>query len=377
MKPGHPESQKNPFPYIMESKLRPVSTINGKDYLYFAGTGYFQLQSHKEVIEAAVAATRKYGIGSATSRTINGTTPLVLKLENHLADFFQTEDAAYLPSGYLSNMAGFQALDAMGIYDVIFIDESSHYSNMSGALASGKKVVKFKHLDVKHLKKQIKKYLKEKKRPLIVSDGLFPIWAEIPPVPEYLKIAEKYDGAVWVDDAHGVGILGENSRGVYDYFQLKSERLFMGATLSKAFGAYGGFIVGNSRFISIVKSGNVMTGTNSPPSAMVGAALRGLEIVKNNPELLRRLRSNTLYLKNKLKNAGVKVVDNYLPIVTFSTGNGEKMQNIQRLLMEKGIYIQFVKYVGSGTNGVLRVVVSSVHTKEEIDLLISSLVMYL
>ena len=373
MKPENVQLQKPSFPFIMEGKLRPVTTINGKDYLYFAGTGYFQLQSNKEVIEEAVEATRKYGIGSATSRTINGTTPLILKLEKRIAEFFLTEDAAYLPSGYLSNMAGFQALDKMGIYDIIFIDESSHYSNISGALAAGKKVVKFKHLDVKNLKKLIKKHLKKEEKPLIASDGLFPIRAEIPPIPEYLKIAEKYDGAVWVDDAHGVGILGEHGRGVYDYFQLNSERLFMGATLSKAFGAYGGFITGNTQFINLVKSGNVMTGTSSPPSAMVGAALRGLEIIKNNPEFLKRLRSNALYLKARMKESGFAVEDNYLPIVAFSTGNSEKMQNIQQQLMAKGIYIQYVKYVGSGADGMLRMVVSSVHTKDEIDFLVTSI----
>ncbi len=358
----------------MESKLRPVTTINGKDYLYFAGTGYFQLQSHSDLIDAAVDAIRKYGIGSATSRTINGTTPLIIKLENKISEFFQTEDAAYLPSGYLSNMAGFQALDTLGLYDVIFIDESSHYSNVSGAFATGKKVVKFRHLDVHDLQEKIKMHLNKGKKPLIASDGLFPIWAEIPPVPEYLKVAERYDGIVWMDDAHGVGILGENGRGVYDFYQLKSDRLFMGATLSKAFGAYGGFIAGNASFIKVVKSGNVMTGTSSPSSAMVGAALRGLEIVKNNSELLKRLRDNARYLKAKLKNAGVTVDDNYLPIVTFATGNSDKMQNIQRLLMEEGIYIQFVKYVGSGADGVLRMVLSSEHTKEEIDFLVASLV---
>jgi len=367
------ESRNSPFPYIMESKLRPVTTINGKDYLYFAGTGYFQLQSHPEVIEAAVAATRKFGIGSATSRTINGTTSLILKLERKIAGFFQTEDAAYLPSGYLSNMAGFRALDTLGVFDVIFIDESAHYSNIDGALATGKKVVKFNHLNISDLRKKIIKHLKKGKKPLIVSDGLFPIWAEIPPVPEYLKIAKDYNGAVWVDDAHGVGILGENGRGVYEHFHLKSERLFMGATLSKAFGAYGGFVVGTSRFVNIVKSGDVMTGTNSPPNAMVSAAQKGIELVKNNPEFRRRLHDNALYLKNKFKNLGIATENNSLPIVTFSLDSSKKMQNIQKALMEKGIYIQFVKYIGSGADGVLRIVVSSEHTKEEIDLLVSSL----
>ena len=363
----------NLFPYVTESRLRPVTTLNGKDYLYFAGTGYYQLQSNKEVVEAAVDAVRKYGISSATSRTINGSTPLILKLEKRLAEFFQAEDAAYLPSGYLSNLAGFQALDVLGVYDVIFIDELAHYSNTAGAMATGKKVVRFRHLDRKDLEKKIKKQAGKGLRPLIVSDGLFPIWAEIPPLPDYLKLAKKYDGAVWVDDAHGVGILGENGRGVYEHFGLVSHRLFGGATLSKAFGAYGGFLTGNAGFIKAVKTGDVMRGTNSPPAALVGAALRGLELVENNPELRKHLRDNAKYLKKKIGETGIEVDDNDLPIVTFSYGDSEKMQSIQKKLMEKGIYIQFVKYVGSGADGVLRIVVSSAHSKEEIDFLVSGL----
>ena len=113
---NRPES---PFKYIMNSKVGPVTTINGKKYVYFAGTGYFQLQSHPEMIQAVVDATREFGIGSATSRTITGTTNLLLELEEKIADFFGTEDAAYLPSGYLSNIAGFQALAKLGVFDVL------------------------------------------------------------------------------------------------------------------------------------------------------------------------------------------------------------------------------------------------------------------
>ncbi len=368
-----PVSQQSTFQYIMDSKVGTHTTINGKDYLYFAGTGYFQLQSHPAMIQAAVDATMKFGIGSATSRSITGTTNLLLELEQKIADFFGTEDAAYLPSGYLSNMAGFKVLERLDVFDIIFIDESAHYSNTSGALGIGKKVIKFKHLDPNDLRGKIKKYSKNGEKPLIASDGLFPIWAELAPVVDYLKIAEEFNGAVWVDDAHGVGILGENGRGIYEYFHLNSERLFMGATLSKAFGAYGGFVTGNFQFINILKSGDVMTGTSSPPHAMVSAALKGLELVNNNPELRRRLWDNAIYLKNKIKDLGIAVSDNYLPIVTFVTGNSKKMQNIQHLLMNKGIYIQFVKYRGSGVDGVLRIVITSEHTKEEIDFLVSAL----
>ncbi len=361
------------FRYIMESKVRTVTTINGKDYLYFAGTGYYQLQSHPKMIQAAVDATKKFGIGSATSRTITGTTDLLIKLEKRIADFFGTEDAVYLPSGYLTDMAGLQALEKDRGCDIVFIDEMAHYSNADGALTTGKKVVRFRHLDASDLTEKIKKYLKKGKRPLIATDGLFPVWAELAPVDNYLKIADEFDGVVWVDDSHAVGILGETGRGVSEYFHLDSDRLFMGATLSKAFGAYGGFVTGNSNFIRTVKSGNVMTGSSSPSNAMVSAALKGLELVKNNPEFRRRLWNNAVYLKKGMGRLGIPVADNYLPIVTFVTGNSSEMEKIQQKLMEKGIYIQFIKYVGSGADGVLRIVVTSSHTKKQIDFLLSSL----
>lgn len=365
--------QDKDFKYIVESKVGSVTTINEKEYLYFAGTGYFQLQSHPEMIKAACNATIKFGIGSATSRTISGTTNLLLELEHNIAGFFEAEAAVYLPSGYLSNIAGFQALEELGLFDVIFIDENAHYSNIGGARLIGKKIITFNHLSFADLRNKIKKHLKGDEKPLIVSDGLFPIWAELAPLAEYLKIAEEFNGAVWIDDSHSVGILGENGRGIYEYLQLESKRLFMGATLSKAFGAYGGFVIGNSKFIKTVKTGNVITGSSSPPNAMVAAALKGLEIVENNPELRLELWENAKYLKKEIRNLGLKVDDNYLPIVTFSLGTGEKMEHIHQELMDMGIYIQYVKYVGSGSEGVLRIVVTSSHSKEQIDLLVSSL----
>ncbi len=367
--------QENPFKDIMESKVGTTTRLNGKDYLYFAGTGYFQLQSNPDMIQAAVDATLQFGIGSATSRTISGTTPLLLQLEEKIADFFRTEDAAYLPSGYLSNMAGFQALEKSNVFDIIFIDELSHYSNIGGAMMTDKQVVEFKHRDPDNLRDKIKTHLKKDKSPLIVSDGLFPIWAELAPVDDYLKIAEEFNGTVWVDDSHSVGILGENGRGVFEYYHLNSERLYMGGTLSKAFGAYGGFVPGRSSFIHNVKTGHVMTGSNAPPNAMVAAAIKGLEIVKGHPEIRQKLWENSIYLKNGIKKLGIIVTDNYLPIVTFKLADTNKMKHIQRTLMEKGIYIQFVKYVGSGADGVLRIVVTSSHTKPQIDYLISSISM--
>ncbi len=236
--------------------------IDGKKYLYFAGTGYFQLQSHPEIKKAATQAIEKYGISSATSRAITGTTPLLLDVEKTAAHYFGTDDAAYLPSGYLSNIAGIAALNQLNKFDVIFIDQASHYCNLEAAYSINKPVFRFKSMDSVDLTQCIESNLKNNQKPLIVTDGMFPIWAKTAPLPDYLKLAEQYNGVIWIDDAHPVGIIGDNGRGTYDYYNLKSDRLYFGATLSKAFGAYGGIVPGNAEFIHAVKTGSVMTGSS-------------------------------------------------------------------------------------------------------------------
>ena len=361
------------FKYIMESAPGTETIINGKKYLYFAGTGYFQLNSNPELIKAASDATIRYGIGSATSRSITGTTPLLLEIEKKLAAYFGTEDAVYLPSGYLSNIAGLSALNEMNTFDVIFIDEGSHYCNIEGAEVIGKPLIKFKNRNPDDLKLKLVNTLQGGKRPLIVSDGLFPVWAKLAPLERYLEFAKEYNGVVWTDDAHGVGILGNNGRGTYEYLGLKSDRLFMGATLSKAFGAYGGIIPGNADFIRQIKTGSVITGSSSPMNAAVAAGIKGLALVRANPGFREILWENADYLKKGITSLGIETDDNCLPIVAFVSGDSVKMKKIQNALMAEGIYIQYAAYRGSGSSGVLRIVVFSTHTKAQIDFLIDKL----
>ena len=359
--------------YIMDSAAGTETFINGKKYLYFAGTGYFQLNANNELIKAANNATLKYGISPATSRAITGTTPLLSEIEKKIADYFDTEDAVYLPSGYLTNFAGLKALNEMNAFDIIFIDESSHYCNIEGADMVGKPVISFKNRSVEDLKLKLKKTLNSNERPLIVSDGLFPIWARVAPLKNYLELAEQFNGLVWIDDAHGVGILGQNGRGTYEHLGLKSDRLFMGATLSKAFGAYGGFIPGNAEFIKQIKSGSVFNGANSPMHAAVAAGIKGIELVKNNLGMRKKLWDNARYFKDGLNPLGITSNDNCLPVVTFALDNSAEMIKLHKALMDEGIYIQYSKYRGSGNDGVLRIVVFSTHTKAQIDILVESL----
>lgn len=366
-------SYNSPFKYILEGATGPQTHIQKNKMLYFAGVGYFNLQQNPEIIQAATKAMEKYGISTATSRSGIGTTDLLLQLDKSIARYFDTEDAVYLPSGYLSNIAGMQALKSMKKYDVIFMDDVVHYCNKEGALTTQLPIYTFKSRNPQDLESQIKNKLKPGQKPLIVSDGMFPVWAWLAPIPEYLKIAEKYNGIIWIDDAHPVGIIGQNGRGTYDFFNLQSDRLFMGATLSKAFGAYGGFVTGTEEFIYHVKNGNIINGATSPVSAAVGAGLKGLQLVSEHPEWRTQIRDNAVQLKNGLQNLGIDVLANDFPITSFKIGDATEMQKIHQELMNRNIYIQYTKYIGAGPEGVLRTVVFSNHTSDQIDHFIQTL----
>ncbi len=363
----------DPDQYFMESVAGNKAIINGKHCLYFAGTGYFQLQTNSDIIQGANEASLKFGIGSATSRVLAGTTPLLKNIEEQIASFFGSDDAAFLPSGYLSNMAGLKAMCDLDMFDTILLDNDSHYSLIEAALAVKKTVVQFEHRNVNDLKTKLETASNQNLRPLIATDGLFPVMAKLAPIDRYLDLAEKHSGLIWIDDAHGVGILGENGRGTFEHFGLKSARLYMGATLSKAFGGYGGFIPGDARFISQVKNGSVSTGSSPPMNAAIGAGIKGLSIVKERPEMRAKLWENAQTLKAGLRSIHIMSDDNNLPIVAFKSGNASQMAKIQRELFEDGIFIQYAKYRGAGSDGVLRIVVFSTHTQDQIDQLIEGL----
>jgi 7-keto-8-aminopelargonate synthetase-like enzyme len=364
-------------PVIMEGPAGPEVIIHGKKHLYFAGTGYFDLQADSRVISAANRATEKFGIGTATSRALAGTNPLLIELEEKIASFFQSEDAVFLPSGYLANLAGLKALSELGLYNVILLDNHAHYSLTDGAAAVGLPVRRFNHLDTEDLQIKLERTSAEKLRPLIATDGLFPVRAQLAPLDRYLDLAELHDGLIWVDDAHGVGILGKNGMGTKEHLGLNSSRIYMGATLSKAFGAYGGIIPGSRSFISQVKNGGLITGSTPPMNAAVAAGMKGLELVKENPEMRHKLWKNAQLLKAGLGSLGIPVDSNPLPIVAFKLESESQMIELQQNLLKERIFIQYAVYGGAGLEGVLRIVVFSTHTSLQIDSLIHSLKKYL
>jgi 7-keto-8-aminopelargonate synthetase-like enzyme len=324
-------------------------------------------------MEEGIRAWRAFGLGSATSRAGMGTIPLYLQVEAATAQFFGSESAAYLASGYLSNMAGVQALHEAGVFNAVFVDESSHFCVHDAAMATGVPVHRFAHLDPEDLEKQLKENLAPSQKPLLLSDGVFPTLGRIAPLPEYVQVLEAYDGTLWLDEAHAVGILGPHGRGTYDHYGLAGERLLFGGTLSKAFGGFGGIVPGPKAFIDRVRSGPVMIAASAPPSPVAAATLAGIERVQSHPEWRERIWANARQLKQGIRGLGFEVEDTDVPIAAFALDSAAEMQRAHHELMERGIAIQYSHYQGAGADGVLRVVVFSTHTEAQIARLIEEL----
>ena len=356
----------------MESAPGAETTIGGKRCLYFAGTGYFGLHGHPEVIRAGIAAFQKYGTHSATSRTGFGNNPVLLEVEERLKEFFGEDDAAYFSSGYLNSLVLAQGLADR--YDVIFVDESAHFCISDSVHSVGKPIHSFRHRDPADLKKKLKAKLKARQRPFLLTDGIFPTYGRIAPVTDYVEILEPYNGLIGLDDAHGVGVLGPNGRGTYEYFGLKSSRLHFAGTLSKAFGGHGGFVIGRKRLIErIRKTIGAYIGSTPTPTPIAAATAKGIEILMKRPEMRERLRQNIATVKAGMKKLGVETDETPVPIVAWSLKSAEKMKKVQKELMNCGIAIAYLRYIGAPPEGVLRLTIFSTHTPEHIRRLLEEL----
>ncbi len=356
----------------MGSPPGPETVIDGKRYLYFGGTGYFGLHNHPAVIRAGVIAFEKYGTHSATSRSGFGNNPVLLDLERKLRKFFGHEETVTFASGYLSSLVLAQAL--AGRYETVFIDEGAHFCVRDAARALGKPVFFFRHREPEDLHKKIRSKLKPGWRPLLLSDGIFPTFGRIAPLPDYVRVLEPYDGLIGLDDAHGVGVLGANGRGTYEYFGVKSASCHLAGTLSKAFGGHGGFIVGQRELIRSAKSKTgTFVGSTPIPTPLAAATAKGIEILRLHPEMRTKLYRNVALAKAGLKTLGISVEETPVPVIAWSLGPERKMARVQQELMRRGIAIAYLKYAGAPAEGVLRVTIFSTHTAAQIQRLVEEL----
>jgi 8-amino-7-oxononanoate synthase len=363
---------------IMQSAPGAETVIDGRRYLYFAGTGYLGLQGHPEVLKAASEAVYRYGISSATSRSGFGDNPPTLEVEQRAAAFFGASAAFYYISGYVGN--GILAQWMRDDFDVAFVDELAHYSVLEGLALAQRPLVTFRHCNAEDLADKLAAHLGPKQRPLLMSDGVFPSLGHIAPIPEYVEVMSRYPSAViCLDDAHAGGTLGAAGRGTYNHFELDGAagpvRLYFSGTLSKALGGQGGIISGPRDWIEQLKaSSHYFNGASQPAVPVAAASAKALEIVTAHPELRQRLWDNVRRAKAGLRRLGLSVDDTPVPIIPLKIGAAGNMHRIQQTLMSEGIAIAYVKsYAGIGADGLLRIAIFATHTPEMIERLLAEL----
>jgi 7-keto-8-aminopelargonate synthetase-like enzyme len=357
----------------MESIVAARTTFNGREFDYFSGTGYLGLQSHPAVLQAAQETLLRYGLTTATSRGGYGEHPIYDELERQACAYFGTEKMIYFASGYLGLSVLSQADSQPN--DHIFIDSSAHFSLWDAAQATNKPITPFQHCAPDALADQLRRNLLPGERPLLFSDGVFPISGEIAPLPDYLAVVKPYGGLVYLDDAHAAGVLGKNGRGTPDHFEIEDESVHTSATLSKALGGYGGVICGQADWIeNLDRNSRVCVGASPPPLPVAAASARALEIARATPALRHHLWENIKLARTGLRSLGWVLPDTCVPIICLGARPGLQLERLKNSLFEQGIATSHVRtYTSTPPGGALRIAIFATHTQEQIQRLIETL----
>ncbi|MEM0457440.1 MAG: aminotransferase class I/II-fold pyridoxal phosphate-dependent enzyme [Sulfolobales archaeon] len=287
----------------LQSQQGPWIVVEGKRVLNLCSNNYLGLASHPKIKEAAIRAILDYGVGAGAVRSIAGTMELHMILEEKLARFKKREAAVSLQSGYNANLAALGAL-GWGRKDLVFISEELNHASIIDAmrLAGSPKLI-YKHRDVEDLKRKLEE-ARDYKIKVIVTDGVFSMDGDLAPLPEIVELAERYNAIVYVDDAHGEGVLGDHGRGIVDHFKLHGRVDLEMGTLSKAFGVIGGYVAGDYDVIEFIRQRGrpfLFSSAMNPPD--VAAAIAAVEILEESDELIRRLWENTRILQKGLRDA--------------------------------------------------------------------------
>src|SRR5699024_8720572 len=270
--------------------------------------------TREELIEADIAATKKYGVGAGAVRTINGTLDIHRNLEKKIAEFKGTEDAIAFQSGFNGNMGGIPAV--MKKDDAILSDELNHASIIDGCRLSGAKIIRVKHQDMTDLEEKAKTAVESGryKKIMYITDGVFSMDGDIANLPDMIPIAEKYGLITYVDDAHGSGVMGKGA-GTVKHFGLNHKIDMQMGTLSKAIGVIGGYVAGSKLLIDWLKSRSrpFLFSTSLTPGA-AGAALTSIQLMQDHPELVDKVWENAEYFKSELKKIGYDIGVSQTPI---------------------------------------------------------------
>src|SRR5437588_981208 len=338
--------------------------------LMFGSNDYLDLINHPKVKEAATSAIKKYGSGCSGSRLLNGTLDIHVRLEAELAEFVRKESALIFGTGFQANYATLSALTEKG--DVMICDHNLHASLVEGALRSPARTVRFRHNDLEHFERCLENCPPEEKI-FIVSEGVFSMEGDIADLRGIVKLAKPYGARVYVDEAHGIGVLGNTGAGAAEHLGVLDDVDIVMGTFSKSLASVGGFIAGERAVIDYLKhTARPFVFSASLPPASVAAVGTALQIMRKEPERRARLAHIAQTLRDELRARGFNVLPGETAIVPVVIQNELDLCRLCKALLEEGIYINPVLRPAAAQN-LLRISCTAAHTEAHVSRLVSTL----
>lgn len=362
------------YPYF-----RPIETaqdsevsMSGHKVLMFGSNSYMGLTNDSRIKEAAIKATEKYGTGCAGSRFLNGTLDIHIELEKKLAEYVGKEEALIFSAGFNVNMGVISA--ALGKDDYILYDALDHASIITGIQLSYAKSMKFKHNDMESLEKQLKRCEPDKIK-LIIVDGVFSMEGDVAKLPEIVKLAKQYNANIYVDEAHGIGVFGEQGRGVCNHFGVTDDVDLIMGTFSKSLASIGGFVAGDKDTINYLRHTSrpyIFSASITP--AATAAALCALEIIKNEPERQQHLWDITKYAIEGFRALGFEIGNTSTPIIPLFIRDNDKTFLFTKMAFDEGVFINpVVSPAVPPEDTLVRFSLMATNTKEQIDFALDKL----
>ncbi len=333
------------YPYFrpIERNDGTRAIMNGREIIMAGSNNYLGLVSDPRVKQAAIDAVEQYGTGCTGSRFLNGTLDLHIRLEERLASFMGKEACILYSTGYMTNQGVIQALAGKG--DIIFSDKDNHACILAGTMVSMANTWRYRHDDMDHLRALLEKA--EREQPgagrLIVTDGVFSMSGVIAKVPELIALAQEFNAALMLDDAHAVGVIGPGGRGSAASFGMTDDVDLTTGTFSKSFASLGGFCVGDADVIEYIRhNSSTHIFSASMPPANVATVLKCLEILESEPERLDRLWEISDYMRDGFRSAGFNVWTSQTPIIPVVIGDMRTSFQFWKGLIEEGVFVNAV-----------------------------------
>lgn len=333
------------YPYFipLSGNDGPRVQMDGREVIMIGSNNYLGLTQDPRVIEAAVKATEQYGTSCSGSRFLNGTLDLHLELESNLADFLGREAALIFSTGYMSNVGAISTL--AGKEDIIILDKSDHASIYAGTWAahSNTTVKRFPHKDMAKLESLLTEQNGNGGK-MIVTDGVFSMEGDLADLKSLSRLAKKYNARLYVDEAHGIGVLGEHGRGSCEMLGVEDDVDLIMSTFSKSFGSLGGFIAGPEYVVNYIKHfAGPLVFSASPTPAATATVLKTLEIIKNEPQHMQRLQYIGEYMRREFKAMGFDIGHSQdTPIIPIYIRDDERTFIFWRRLFDLGVFANAV-----------------------------------